>query len=226
MPKWYFVQFKAWTSPHSSIFSGIPCRWFCRYVLQVHEVAQPFPGRAALFCSRKVSPEPRQDQTQHDKPYWLVWEVPGVWDHSADIYAWEGAWVPHSMGCLGSLGQQEPSHASAVWGTLAQAKPLHGGSVLEENQWRRLYITLGIQGNCVMALFALGTAVLLKHFWQLSWWHLLSFYGALLQQQKWVGALDWPALSWADPRVGTQSIDRCLIHLLRRRAALVRDQSY
>lgn len=206
---------------HTAVYSlvslvGDSAGTFCRY-MRWHSHFQ-----AGLLCS----PEPRQDQTQHDKPYWLVWEVPGVWDHSADIYAWEGAWVPHSMGCLGSPGQQEPSHASAVWGTLAQAKPLHGGSVLEENQWRRLYITLGIQGNCVMALFALGTAVLLKHFWHLSWWHLLSFYGALLQQQKWVGALDWPALSWADPRVGTQSIDRCLIHLLRRRSALVRDQSY
>lgn len=49
----------------------------------------------------------------------------------------------------------------------------------------------------------------------------MSFYGAFFQTQIWVGDLDLLAVSWAEPRVGTQGTDRCLIHLLRRRRFVV-----
>lgn len=107
-------------------------------ILQVREVAQPLPGRAALLCSRWGCPDPRQDQTMINCTNWcgrsqgcgttLLTSVP----------------VSCSIGCLGSPGHQEPRHPSALWGTLAQAKPLHGGSLLEGKWSRRLYITLGI----------------------------------------------------------------------------------
>lgn len=128
------------------------------------------------------------------------------------------SWAPRPPSCPSFHPSSGPA---PTWGIFVRRRMVGEAGSLQHFQHLLLpWAGTGETGE--RPPFALSTGMLLKHCWQLSWWHLRSFYGAFFQARRWVGDSDLPAVSRAEPRAGTQSTDWCLICLLRRRRFIAR----